>query len=270
MATPQDERILKEKRRYRDAPFDVQPVEGVAFDELDIKAYEDEYLPNAFAPEVLEANERALEERLAATKMIASRDDVRPTVLGLLVFGKRPRDFIAGSYVQFLRLDGEDLSSNIIDEEEIDGTISEVIRRLDGKFRAHNFRSVDFTSSDHERQVGRYPLPALQQLSRNAIMHRTYEVTNSPVRVTWFNSSIEILSPGGGFGIVNWNNFGQPGITDYRNPNLADAMKVLGYVQRFGVGIATANKLLADAGQSPADFQVEEGTVLALLKEKKT
>ena len=47
-------------------------------------------------------------------------------------------------------------------------------------------------------------------------------------------------------------------------------MKVLGYVQRFSVGIATANKLLADAGQSPADFQVEEGTVLALLKEKKT
>ena len=45
---------------------------------------------------------------------------------------------------------------------------------------------------------------------------------------------IEVLSPGGAFGVVTVENFGQPGLTDYRNPNLAEAMKYLGYVQRFG------------------------------------
>ena len=270
LATPQEERILNEKRRSRDVPFDIQPVRGVAVKELNTRQFEDEYLPNAFASDVIEANERSLDERLAATKMIAGLDDTRPTILGLLVIGKRPRDFIDGSYIQFLRIDGEDLAGDIIDQEEISGTILEMIRRLDEKLRTHNFRRIDITSTDREVQRERYPLPALQQLSRNAIMHRTYEATNAPIRVTWFNSSIEIMSPGGGFGVVNRDNFGHPGVTDYRNPNLAEAMRVLGYVQRFGVGIATANKHLSNAGQSKAEFQVEDGTVLAKLYEKAT
>ena len=66
-------------------------------------------------------------------------------------------------------------------------------------------------------------------------MHRTYESTNAPVRVSWFSDRIEILSPGGPFGAVTADTFGQHGITDYRNPNLA--MRTLGFVQRFGVGI---------------------------------
>jgi ATP-dependent DNA helicase RecG len=66
-------------------------------------------------------------------------------------------------------------------------------------------------------------------------MHRTYEGTNAPVRCYWFNDRIEIISPGGPFGEVTAENFGRPGITDYRNRNLADAMKVYGLIQRFGV-----------------------------------
>ena len=59
-----------------------------------------------FAPEILVANERTLEERLAATKMIASTDEPMVTVLGILVVGKSPQDYIPGAYVQFLRIDG--------------------------------------------------------------------------------------------------------------------------------------------------------------------
>ena len=33
-------------------------------------------------------------------------------------------------------------------------------------------------------------------------MHRTYEATNAPIRVSWFNDRIEVLSPGGAFGVV--------------------------------------------------------------------
>ena len=40
-------------------------------------------------------------------------------------------------------------------------------------------------------------MEALHQITRNAVMHRTYEVTNAPVHVYWFNDRIEVLSPGG-------------------------------------------------------------------------
>ena len=97
-------------------------------------------------------------------------------------------------------------------------------------------------------------------------MHRDYETSNAPVRVTWFNDRIEIQNPGGPFGAVTRGNFGEPGVTDYRNPSLAEAMKVLGYVQRFGVGIPMARRLLRDGGHPELAFKVELTHLLATVK----
>ncbi|MBU4318054.1 MAG: putative DNA binding domain-containing protein [Proteobacteria bacterium] len=266
VATAQDERILNEKRRYRDLPFDVVPLPSSSITALDRVMFEQEYLPQAFARDILEANERSFEQKLAACKMISSIDNPIPTVLGLLVLGKSVLDWIPGSYVQFLRIDGMNLSDNIIDELKIDGPLNQIIRRLDEKLQAHNLVSVDAASEHRETRRYAYPVSALQQLTRNAIMHRTYEGTNSPSRVYWFNDRIEIYSPGGAFGIVNSANFGRPGITDYRNPNLAAAMRVLGFVQRFGVGISMANNALRENGNPPAEFQVNPESVLATLR----
>lgn len=71
-------------------------------------------------------------------------------------------------------------------------------------------------------------------------MHRDYETSNAPTRVTWYDDRIEIQNPGEPFGQVSVENFGQAGITDYRNPIVAEALKTRGFVQRFGVGIAIA------------------------------
>jgi len=109
--------------------------------------FEQEYLPQAFARDILEANDRTYEQQLAACKMIASIDRPVSTVLGLLVLGKRLLAWIPGAYVQFLRIDGETLSDTILDELRIDGPLSQSIRRLDEKLQAHNRVSVDLTSS---------------------------------------------------------------------------------------------------------------------------
>ncbi|MCY3728500.1 MAG: putative DNA binding domain-containing protein [Nitrospira sp.] len=266
IATEQDERILNEKRRAHTLPFDIQPVPGATVSDLSVSRFEEEYLPKAFSAETLEANERSTNQRLATTKMLASADNQTATVLGLLVLGKRPRDIIPNSYIQFLRIDGVELSGPIVDNETIDGTIQEILRRIDDKMKAHISTGVDLTSSDKERRESTYPLAAIQQLTRNAVMHRAYEATNAPVRVTWFNDRIEIHNPGGAFGTVTRENFGHPGVTDYRNPNLAEAMKVMGYVQRFGVGIATAKKELEKHGHPEPDFVVEDAFVQVTIR----
>ena len=51
---------------------------------------------------------------------------------------------------------------------------------------------------------------------------------------------IEIRSLGGPYGNVTTENFGKPGIADYRNPNIGDVLKTFGYIQAFGRGIVTA------------------------------
>ena len=266
IATAQDERILNEKRRHRDIPFDLHPIPTSGISDLNLAQFENEYLPQAVAADILEANERASEERLVATKMIAAVDEPTATVLGILVLGKNPQDFLPGAYLQFLRIDGSDLTDNILDSEEIGGTIPDLLRRLDDKLAAHNRTTVNFTTSVVEHRTELYPIQSLQQITRNAVMHRTYEATNAPIRVSWFNDRIEVLSPGGAFGVVTVENFGQPGLTDYRNPNLAEAMKYLGYVQRFGAGIPIAKRLLQAAGHPEPEFDVHGNYVLATIK----
>ena len=265
-ATAQDERILNEKRRALTTPFDIQPVPSVNLSSLNLRRFEEEYLPRAFHPDVLNANDRSTIERLAVTKMIVSADDTTPTILGLLVLGSRSRDDLSNAWMQFLRIDGLELSDDVMDAEEIDGSLTDMLLRLDEKLKAHIHTQVDLTTADTERRIASYPLAALQQVARNAVMHRTYEGTHAPVRITWFNDRIEIQSPGGPFGSVTAQNFGHDGVTDYRNPNLADAMKVLGFVQRFGVGIATARKALREAGHQDPEFLVDNSFVTAIVR----
>ena len=124
VASAQDERILNEKRRYRDRPFDVQPMMSAVLADLDQVRFESESLLAAVPLDVLEANDRSSAQRLAATKMIVSVDPPIPTVLGLLVIGKATRSFLAGAYVQFLRIEGTELDQPIVDEELIDGTVA--------------------------------------------------------------------------------------------------------------------------------------------------
>jgi ATP-dependent DNA helicase RecG len=268
IATVQDERILNEKRKHRDLPFDLQPVPSSSLASLSRMLFEGEYLLNAFAPDVIAANERTYEQRLAACRMIAAVDQPTPTVLGLLVLGTSARDWLPGAYVQFVRIAGTQWSDPVVDEAAIDGPLGQVIRRLDEKLDAHNTVAVDLTSQLTEKRSTPYPRVSLQQLTRNAIMHRAYEGTNAPVRVYWFEDRIEIHNPGGPFGAVTMENFGRPGVTDYRNPHIAEAMKVLGFVQRFGVGIATAQAELRKNGNQLVEFKLEPSTVLATVRKK--
>ena len=266
IATSQEERILNEKRRYGDRPFDLQPMPTSDISDLNLAQFEYEYLPQAFSSEVLAANDRSLNEQLAATKMIDAADSPTPTVLGILTLGKSPQDFMPGAYVQFLRINGVEFTDEIIDSEEIRGAIPDLLRRLDDKLFAHNRVAIDFTSGSIEKRTALYPMEAVQQIVRNAIMHRTYEATNAPVRVYWFNDRIEIFSPGGAFGTVTAENFGKPGFADYRNPNLAEVMRTLRYVQRFGLGISMARRLLEEAGHPDLKFDVDSSYIQATIR----
>jgi ATP-dependent DNA helicase RecG len=265
LASAQDERILNEKRRHRDRHFESHPISGSSLADLSRPLFEQEFLPNAFAADVLEANERSYEQRLASCGMVADSNDPIPTVLGLLVLGVSPRTWLPGSYIQFLRIQGTTLADPVVDEAEIDGTIAGMLRRLDEKLNAHLATSVDFTSQDREVRKSPYPLVALQQLTRNAVLHRTYEGTNAPVKVYWFDDRVEVISSGGPYGSVTAENFGRPGFSDYRNPQLAAAFKVLGYAQRFGAGITLAQQALQKNGNPPAKFEIEQNFVAAIV-----
>lgn len=266
ISTAQDERILNEKRRHRDQPYDLHLVRSATLSDLSRARFEDDYLPGAFAKDILDANKRDYEERLAACRMILSADEPVPTVVGILALARNPRFHIPCAYIQFLRINGNEWTDPVMDEKLCEGPIVEMFRQLDSKLDGHNRTAVDIVGSDREVRRYLYPPEALVQLTRNAVMHRAYEATNAPCKVYWFNDRIEIHNPGGPYGDVTVKNFGQPGQNDYRNPNLADAMKVLKLVQRFGMGILLARKALSENASPPAEFRVESNHVAAILR----
>jgi ATP-dependent DNA helicase RecG len=226
---------------------------GATIDDLDLRRFELEYLPALVSPDTLAENSRTLEQRLLALRLV--RPDGTPTTCAILMFGKAPTDFFPGAYVQVIRVSGTELTSNVVDQREFAGTLPDQIRQLDEYTQLNIARSIEVGGQTHSEKVD-YPIEAVRQLLRNALIHRSYEHTHAPVRFTWYSDRIEISSPGGPYGQVTVDNFGTPGITDYRNPTLAALLKDLGFVERFGVGIAIARKTLELNGNAAPEFTV--------------
>jgi len=266
LASPDEERQLLEKQRAHDLPFDAKEASSAIQGDLDVSYVRDEYLPAAIAPDVLAQNQRAIEHQLRSIHFLGSNGV--PTHVGLLVAGIDPLAYLPGAYVQFVRFDGTELTDPVRDQKTLSGRVSDVLRRADELLQAHNQVGISFKTTHVEERQPEYPLAALQQLIRNAVMHRNYDGTNAPVRVYWFNDRIEIHSPGGPYGQVNPDNFGHPYANDYRNPHLAEAMNNLGFVQRFGVGIATAQSELKKNGNPAAEFDVQTTAVLAVVRKR--
>lgn len=250
LASPEEELRLAERRRSADMPFDLRPALSAALDELDYGYIQNVYLPAAVSPEVLERNHRPLSHQLHALRLAVGE---HPSWGGLIACARDPQGWVPGAYVQFLRIDGVRLTDPIKDQKSLTGKLEDVLRRLDELLALHIMTRSEITRGPREQRHPDYPIVALQQLTRNAIMHRSYEGTHAPVRVYWYADRVEIQNPGGLYGKVTAMNFGS-GATDYRNPLIAEIMHHLGYAQRFGLGIPLARQALTDNGNPPPDF----------------
>jgi ATP-dependent DNA helicase RecG len=264
IASPDDERRLAEKRRSKDISYDLQPVYAAAVKDLDLETFRRIYLPAAVSFETLQANNRPIKLQLASLRFTTPDNAQTPTVLGILTVGNRPRDFLYGAYVQFVRVNGTEVTDPIINQKQIDEPLPDLLRLLDDLIEINSTVSSTIIGNPIENKKYDYPIEALHQIIRNAILHRTYE-SNAPVRINWFTDRIEIYSPGGLFGEVNRDNFGS-GVTSYRNPHIAEAMKNLGYVQQFGFGIPIAKKLLKENGNPPLEFQIRDNNILVIVR----
>ena len=258
----EDERLLTERRRAADLPFDLRPVGAAGLDDLDRDFLRGYYLPSAIALEVLERNTRPIEHQLRSLRLVQGE---RPTWGAILAFGLDPQAFLPGAYVQFLRIDGTEITDPIRDRKQLTGGLTDVIRRLDELLDLNVSVRTEVAGAPQERRRPDYPADALRQLAYNAVMHRSYEGTNTPVRIHWFSDRVEIASPGGLYGRITRDNFGT-GDTDYRNPLLAEIMANLGFAQRFGLGVPLARKALEANGNPPPEFEFQQTRVVATVR----
>lgn len=257
IANEQEERALSERRIALAKSFDAQPCLEATIDKLALGQF-DAYRREAVDAETIAANHRPLEQQLASLRLY-DPDRGCATNAGLLLVGKNPRFYLPGAYVQYLELPGTSLTELPVDQAEVAGDLQSVLKELLGRLRLLTKTSMVQVNALQEKLVHNYPEGAIRELLMNAVMHRNYN-SNSPIRFYLFADHIEIQSPGGLYGEATRQNF--PTRNSYRNPVIAEALKSLGFVNRFGYGVQRAQALLAENGNPPAEFEFDEHSVL--------
>lgn len=261
IATEEEERLLTSRRAAHYGSYDVQPVQGASLDDISRSLFSS-YREAVVAAEVIEANHRRLVDQLASLRCWDSATSC-PTAAGVVLFGKRPRQYFSGAYVQFVRFPGTTADEFPLDQAEIDGDVAHVIRVTEAKLQAAIETRMEKSPTFQDILKKSYPESALRELIINAVTHRDYQVS-APVRVFVFSDRIEIDNPGGLFGRVTPDNFGR--FSDYRNPVVAEGLKGLGFINRFGYGVARVNRAMQENGSPPVQWQFEPHSVVAVAR----
>ena len=241
IASEAEEKILMERRISNIRTFDAMPCIGTTLADIDINLVRSEFLPKAVASEILADDKRPLEEQLASLGFFDLRYNC-PTNGCIILFGGNPGRYFPGAYVQYVRFKGVDRAGEIINEHKFGNNLCHDLIKIDAFVETSVSQKRPIPISVlREETVANYPYWATRELLMNAIMHRDYE-TNAPIQFYEYDDRIEIQNPGGLYGKVSPENF--PNVSDYRNPFIAEAMKILGYVNRFSRGVYRVQKEL--------------------------
>ena len=262
IATEAEERILIEKRTAYAATFDAVPCFTAKISDIDVDYIKNDYLPKMIDQEVLSEDTRDIKEQMAAIHLYDLEHDC-PTYAALILFGKNPRYYMPGAYVQFVHFAGDNTGTEILNERRFEGSLSTMLPKLESFIRDAivTARPVPI-SVLREKTVYNYPYQALRELMMNACMHRDYQ-SNMPIRLYQYNNHIEIMNAGGLYGEARPENF--PIVNDYRNPLVAEAMRGMKYVNMFNRGIKRVRELLNENNNPKPEFNVNLITVFQVV-----
>jgi ATP-dependent DNA helicase RecG len=253
-ANEAEERILTEKRSAFARTFDVLPCKGSTLEDISIELFKLRYLPSAIDADALAENGRELKSQLASLKFYDVKEDC-PTYAGILMFGTNPRFYIPGASVQYLRFAGQDEASDFEFEHRFEGDLTTQLGQMEEFIKANIVKMV--LPELGAGYISSYPLRTVKELLFNAVIHKDYQ-SNAPIKFYEFSDRLEISNAGGLYGKARPENF--PNENDYRNPALSEAIKNLGFVNGFNVGVKAAIAALTNNGSPAPEFINDQPT----------
>ena len=229
-------------RRTGERPFDQRPARDATVDELDLDYAQAYSLPQAVAEDIPDDNQRLLDQQLRSLRLLVGDAPIWGALLGL---GRDPQGWLYGAHVQFLRIDGPDVTDPIRRQRVLTGRIE---AQCLGAHRDRN--RIPRTTIAGLSGGG---APAARPQRGHASQRRGLERAGPGL---WYSDRLEIRSPGGLFGRITPDNFGS-GVADHRKPLVAEIMHHLGFAQGFGSGIPLARKALRRNGnpEPEVDFR---------------
>jgi ATP-dependent DNA helicase RecG len=197
------------------------------------------------------------EEMLLRLKCAAHDVDgtVRPTNVGMLLFGLDPQLYIPQSEVVCIRYADSLGVGKYQDRKNIGGTITEIIDKA-ADFLRLNIREgaeiIRFTRID----IPEYPYEALREALVNAVAHRDYSREGETIRIFFYADRVEVHSPGllpPGVSVEDLAAMRAP--SRPRNPTLTHFLREIpGYMERIGSGARLMIQEMRQLGLADPEF----------------
>ena len=241
--------------------FDEEPVTQATTDDLDEAAID------AYLERLKQARPKAdflrgpRDKALSRLGIVQDVDGtLRPTMAGLLTFGKYPQQFLPQLVITFLQFYGTTETEKtprgerFLDNRKFEGPIPDMVTDTVNHVLA-SIRKSSLIDGLFRRDVPEYPEEAVREVVLNAVAHRDYSpyVRGSYVQVRLFADRLEVQSPGGLYGNVTEENLEEESST--RNSVLMRLMEDLHLVENRGSGIRAMLEAMRRANLEPPRFE---------------
>lgn len=208
--------------------FDSEPVLEATFDDLD---------PQLVAQLIDRVTKRqprvfkalSVEDALRKLRVLTTvNGSVVPTLAGLITLGTYPQQFFPQLFVSVVVLPTETMGETgvfgerFIDNQSCDGPIPVMLTDAVNTV-IRNGRQMAVISGAGRTDIPEYPEPVVRELIANAIMHRDYSPLSrgAQIQVEMYPTRLVVRSPGGIYGLVHPEDFGQPDVSSSRNVALS-------------------------------------------------
>lgn len=261
------DRLIEERQQ---PSYDAQVVSGSSLADLDQELVEG-FLrrERAASPRVF----AGLSDEDALLTMGVIKDDggvLRPTLAGLMALGRHPQKYFPRTNVTLAVFPGSSKESlaedgaRFLDSKTVIGSIPVMVSETLAVVR-RNMKTASYVTGGARHDVPEYPEVAIREAVANALMHRDYspEGLASQVQVNVYADRIEVINPGGLYGMVTVDNIGKYGASASRNQHLSRILESAPYPQGYpeqgyvvenkGTGFAQIQASLKSNGMPPAE-----------------
>jgi len=170
-------------------------------------------------------------------QIVRSGDDgmLRPTVAGMILFGKSPDVWVSGTRVNVIRYATSQRSGNVEDAAVLTGPIVKTMEEATRKTWSL-IRRPSYQISGKRHEISEYPFLAIREVIYNAFFHNDYQISGN-IFIELFPDRLEVKNMGIPLGGTRLSDLVDK--PKHRNRVLLKVLSELGFVEGWGIGLRT-------------------------------
>ena len=253
------------------------PVSGATFSHLDMRRLQDYFKRIRRLDPLPQSDEEWIRLLINLEYMTQHHEQALCTIAGVLIFGRKPKRFLAQAGLEWVVFPGTEKEYDTKDRATLDGplegkwdengepTEDGLLELLMSKIRQHASREELSETYLTRRIIWDFAPEAVREAVINACIHRDW-TRPTDIEVALYQDRLEIIRHGELHNNVTVERM-KLGLRVPRNPILMQTLKDYGYVEHIGMGVR--NKIIRGMrkhnGTEP-DFAADELQLLVGLK----